>query len=127
MRTPFAFTSRAARRAPFSIVRPRYGEREKGALTTIVNEVRDDAVEFPPQPARARAAASTRRTQRTPGQSRDDPLESVASQVRRAHGIVGGHRVGWAVGDHASRVEDEDTVCNPTHDAEVVLDDEQRE
>ena len=33
-RIPVAFTSLAASRAPFSIDRPRYGVREKGALTT---------------------------------------------------------------------------------------------
>ena len=52
-RMPFAFTSRAASRAPFSIARPRYGVRENGAFTTTRSELRSSVLCFdePPQPA----------------------------------------------------------------------------
>ena len=62
MRMPLAFTSPAASRAPFSIVRPRYGERENGALTTIVSGVRCVAFELPPQPASVSTATQRSKT-----------------------------------------------------------------
>ena len=124
MRMPFAFTSPAASRAPFSIVRPRYGERENGALTTIVSSLRCVAFEVPPQPESVSRATQSRRTRRIKARA---SLEGAPAQVGGADALVGRDGVRRAVGDHAARVEHDDPVGEAADDAEVVLDDEQRE
>src|SRR6476646_12147749 len=123
MGMPPAFTSLAASRAPFSIVRPRYGDRENGALTTIVNMGRSVAFEVPPQPASVRTATQ-RIKMRATGRV---TLEGSAAQVGGTDGRVGGDGVGRSVSDHASCVEHDDPIGETPHDAEIVLDDEECE
>ena len=123
-RMPLAFTSRAASRAPFSIARPRYGVREKGALTNTGSELRSSVLCFdePPQPA-----SSSSDEERQEEAHRPASIARAARGTRRGRCSSRGDLVGRPLRDHAAGVEHDDVVREAPDDREVVLDDDQRE